>query len=123
MSEWMSDTPFAAASIPRTQKEGAGAVYFPACISRIMGRLPAEAKDKSLMEVTVEMARRAGVPVYIPSDVAGTCCGMPFSSKGFTRAHAIAANAAVERFWRWSEEGKLSVVIDTSCLLYTSRCV
>jgi len=121
MSEWMSDTPFAAASIPRTQKEGAGAVYFPACISRIMGRLPAEAKDKSLMEVTVEMARRAGVPVYIPSDVAGTCCGMPFSSKGFTRAHAIAANAAVERFWRWSEEGKLSVVVDTSPCTYSLK--
>jgi len=121
MSEWMSDTPFAAAGIPRTQKEGAGAVYFPACISRIMGRLPAEAKDKSLMEVTVAMARRAGVPVYIPSDVAGTCCGMPFSSKGFTRAHAIAANAAVERFWRWSEEGKLCVVIDTSPCTYSLK--
>jgi len=73
------------------KKEGARAIYFPSCISRIMGRLPTEPKDRSLMEVTVELARRAGVPVYIPSDVAGTCCGMPFSSKGFTRAHAIAA--------------------------------
>jgi D-lactate dehydrogenase len=119
----MPDTPFAAGRVPTTKKEGAQAVYFPACISRIMGRLPTEPKEKgqSLMEITVELARRAGVPVYIPSDVAGTCCGMPFSSKGFTRAHAIAANAAVERLWRWSEQGKLPVVIDTSPCTYTLK--
>src|ERR1022692_2562228 len=123
LGEWMPDTPFAAGRVPTTKKEGAQAVYFPACISRIMGRLPTEPKEKgqSLMEITVELARRAGVPVYIPSDVAGTCCGMPFSSKGFTRAHAIAANAAVERLWRWSEQGKLPVVIDTSPCTYTLK--
>lgn len=121
MSEWMSDTPFAAGGIPRTKKENARAVYFPACISRIMGRLPGEPRDMSLAEVTLELAQRAGVPVYIPSDVAGTCCGMPFSSKGFTRAHAIAANRAVERFWRWSDEGKLSIVIDTSPCAYSLK--
>ncbi len=121
MSEWMSDTPFAAGGIPRTKKENARAVYFPACISRIMGRMPGESRDMSLMEVTLELAQRAGVLVYIPSNVAGTCCGMPFSSKGFTRAHAIAANRAVERFWRWSDKGKLSIVIDTSPCAYSLK--
>ena len=114
ISEWMTDTPLAAGSVPITPIAGAKAVYFPACISRIMGRLPSEPKDRSLMEVTVELARRAGVPVYIPSDVSGTCCGMPFSSKGFTRAHGIAANRAIERFWRWTDQGSLPIVIDTS---------
>ena len=70
------------------------------------------------MEVTVELARRAGVPVFIPADVAGACCGTPFSSKGLSRAHAIAINAAVERCWRWSEQGNLPIVIDTSPCTY-----
>jgi D-lactate dehydrogenase len=118
VTEWTSDTPHAAGPVPRTQRAGAQAVYFPSCISRVMGRLPGEPKDRSLMEVTVELADRAGVPVYIPSDVAGTCCGTPFSSKGFSKAHAIAINAAVERCWRWSEEGKLAIVIDTSPCTY-----
>jgi D-lactate dehydrogenase len=118
MSEWMPDTPYPAGPIPKTQRAGAQAVYFPACISRVMGRLPGEPQDSSLMEVTVELARRAGVPVYIPDDVAGSCCGTPFSSKGLSRAHAIAINAAVERCWRWSEEGKLPIVIDTSPCTY-----
>ena len=121
LGEWMPDTPRAAASVPASHKEGAHAVYFPACISRIMGRLPSEPKDRSLLEVTLELARRAGVPLYIPPEVAGTCCGMPFSSKGFTRAYVIAANNAIERLWRWSGEGKLPIVIDTSPCTYTLK--
>jgi D-lactate dehydrogenase len=118
LREWMPDTPYAAGPVPKTQRAAAQAVYFPSCISRVMGRIPGEPKDSSLMEVTVDLARRAGVPVLIPDDVAGTCCGTPFSSKGFSRAHAIAINAAVERCWRWSEEGKLPIVIDTSPCTY-----
>ena len=117
-SEWMPDTPHPAGSIPKTQRARAAAVYFPSCISRVMGRLPGEPLDRSLMEVMVDLAGRANVPVYIPRDVAGTCCGTPFSSKGFTTAHAIAVNAAVEKFWKWSEHGKLPVVVDTSPCTY-----
>ena len=121
VSEWAPDTPYATGPVPRTRRSGAQAVYFAACISRVMGRLPGEPKGPSLMEVTVEVARRAGVPVFIPDDVAGTCCGTPFSSKGFSRAHSIAINAAVERCWRWSEEGQLPIVIDTSPCTYGFR--
>jgi D-lactate dehydrogenase len=118
LAEWMPDTPYAAGRVPKTQRAGAKAIYFPACISRVMGRLPGEPEDRSLMELTIELGRRAGVPLHIPRDVAGTCCGTPFSSKGFSAAHAITINAAVERFWKWSEQGSLPIVIDTSPCTY-----
>ena len=118
LAEWMPDTPHAAGPVPKTERAGARALYFPACISRVMGRLPGEPEDRSLMELTVELGRRAGVPLHIPRDVAGTCCGTPFSSKGFSSAHAITINAAVERFWKWSEQGRLPIVIDTSPCTY-----
>jgi D-lactate dehydrogenase len=121
VTEWMPDTPHAAGPVPRTQKAGATAVYFPSCISRVMGRLPNEPQDRSPMEVLVDLANRAASPVYIPPDVRGTCCGTPFSSKGFTAAHAIAVNRAVERFWRWSEQGRLPIVIDTSPCTYALK--
>ena len=121
MAEWMPDTPYAAGAVPKTPRVGARAVYFPSCISRTMGRIPSEPRDRSLMEVTVELARRAGVPVYIPSDVAGTCCGTPFSSKGLSKAHEMAINAAVERCWAWSDQGRLSIVVDTSPCTYGLR--
>src|SRR5271157_329951 len=45
MAEWMPDTPHAAGRVPTTARAGAQAVYFPSCISRVMGRLPGEPED------------------------------------------------------------------------------
>jgi D-lactate dehydrogenase len=119
--EWTADMPHAAGAIPRTSKVGAQAVYFPSCIARTMGRLPGEPHDRSPSEILVQLGRRAGVPLYIPPNVAGICCGTPFSSKGLTEAHKTAVNAAVERFWDWSEQGRLPIVIDTSPCTYGFR--
>jgi D-lactate dehydrogenase len=115
---WSADIPHAAGHLPATSSAGAAAVYFPSCISRVMGRLPGEPNDHALMDVVLELARRAGVGVYLPADVAGTCCGVPFSSKGFDDAHRVAANRTIERFWRWSEAGRLPVFLDTSPCSY-----
>jgi D-lactate dehydrogenase len=39
---------------------------------------------------------------------------MPYSSKGFEEAHAIAANRAIDRLFGWSDGGRLPVVVDAS---------
>ena len=123
--QWSPEMPKAAkAPLPVTSLEGAQAIYFPACISRMMGHLPGEPEDMSLVEALVRVAARAGVPVHIPLDVEGTCCGVPFSSKGFDLAHQFTVNRAIEKFWEWSQEGQLPVVMDTSPCTYgmvTSR--
>jgi D-lactate dehydrogenase len=97
---------------------GAAAVYFPACISRTMGHLPGEPTELSLAEAFVQVAQRAGAPLHIPEDVAGTCCGVPFSSKGYDQAHRFTVNRTIEQFWKWSGEGHLPVVVDTSPCTY-----
>jgi D-lactate dehydrogenase len=103
---------------PLTSRDGVVAVYFPACISRTMGALPGEPDDISLMEAFVMVAQRAGQAVFIPDDVEGTCCGVPFSSKGYAEAHAYSVNQAIERFFAWSGGGRLPVVVDTSPCTY-----
>jgi D-lactate dehydrogenase len=60
------------------------------------------------------VSARAGLPVWIPDDVAGSCCGLPWSSKGFAAAHRHKANEMIARLWRWSGEGELPVVIDAA---------
>jgi D-lactate dehydrogenase len=92
--------------LPSTLHEGAAAVYVPSCTNRIFGGSPVEA--------LVEVSRRAGLPVWIPPDVAGSCCGLPWSSKGFGDAHRHKANEMVERLWEWSGEGALPIVIDAA---------
>jgi len=123
--QWSPEMPKAAkAPLPATNLEGAQAIYFPACISRMMGHLPGESEELSLVEALVRVSARAGVPVHIPLDVEGTCCGVPFSSKGFDQAHKYTVNHAIEKFWEWSQEGRLSIVMDTSPCTYgvvTSR--
>ncbi|HSB36883.1 MAG TPA: FAD-binding and (Fe-S)-binding domain-containing protein, partial [Thermoanaerobaculia bacterium] len=116
---WSAEMPRAAkATIPRTVAAEAEAVYFPSCLSRTMGALPGEPSEMSPVEALVEVAARAGVPVFVPVDAAGTCCGVPFSSKGYRVAHAVAVNRAVERLFRWSDGGRLPVVVDTSPCTY-----
>jgi D-lactate dehydrogenase len=119
--EWMPDMPHPADAAPKTNRAGAQAVYFPSCISRTMGRLPGEPADRSLVQVMLDLGHRAGVPLDIPADVAGTCCGTPFSSKGLTEAHNVSVNSAIEKFWLWSEQGSLPIVVDTSPCTYGFR--
>src|SRR6476469_5898271 len=98
--------PPASAKLPLTLHEGAVAVYVPSCTNRIFGESPVEA--------LVEVSRRAGLPVWIPDEVPGTCCGLPWSSKGFGGAHRHKANEMVERLWEWSGEGSLPIVVDAA---------
>jgi D-lactate dehydrogenase len=94
------------AKLPATIHSGAAAVYVPSCTNRIFAGSPAGA--------LVEVSSRAGLPVWIPPDLEGSCCGLPWSSKGFTEAHRYKANEMVERLWKWSGEGALPIVIDAA---------
>ena len=108
--------PSAEAKLPATSIDSAAAVYMPACINRMFGRSKADDGDLSLPEALTAVSARAGKPVWIPDDVSGTCCSVPWSSKGYRDAHAFKANQTVERLWRWTGGGTLPVVIDaTSC--------
>jgi len=112
--EWGEDMPPAASpKLPRTTSHGAHAVYMPACINRMFGRSQDD-PGMSLPEAMVEVSTRAGKPVWIPQDVAGTCCSVPWSSKGFKDAHSFKSNQTVERIWRWTGGGALPLVIDAS---------
>jgi D-lactate dehydrogenase len=106
----------APARLPETKREGAAAVYLPACINRIFGasRGNGSAAMVGLPEALVSVSARAGLPVWIPPDVAGHCCGTPWSSKGYLDGHEWMANHLVGGMWRWSGEGSLPIVIDAS---------
>jgi D-lactate dehydrogenase len=116
---WSSGMPHATkGGIPTTDRSAAKSVYYPSCISRVMGHLPGESREMSLMQATVAVAQRAGVPIWIPEDVAGTCCGTPYSSKGFEEANNVMLNRIIGNLWIWSAEGSLPILVDTSPCAY-----
>jgi D-lactate dehydrogenase len=95
-------------------REGAAAVYLPACINRIFG----SQRELGLAEALVTVSARAGQPVWIPADVAGHCCSTPWSSKGYRAGAEFMAAKTFDALWEWSDEGKLPIVTDaSSCAL------
>src|SRR5690606_8701451 len=82
-------------------------VYFPTCISRVMGA-SVDGK-KSIIESFRAMSEKAGVNFIVPDALPSMCCGQPFSSKGFTKAFAFMANQTVEQLWQSIGEGRLPV--------------
>jgi D-lactate dehydrogenase len=114
---WSPGLPRAAdAKLPQTQRAGAAAVYVPACINRIFG-VSRKADQLGLPAALVALSERAGKPVWIPEDVAGTCCATPWSSKGYADGAAAMTEHMATALKRWSGDGELPVVIDaTSCV-------
>ena len=119
--EWTRGMPRAATGrTGRTGETGetgggdAEIVYWASCTLRIFG--PAEnGGEASAPEALLRLARRAGIGVRVP-DAAGTCCGVPWSSKGLPEGQAVALDLTVARLWEWSDEGRLPVVVEgASC--------
>jgi len=105
----------------KTKPNDAQVIYFPSCISRAMGVPPLDADALSLTDVFVMLCQRANIKVHIPEDSHGSCCGMPFSSKGYTDAYREMLQKTLERMWAWSQSGRLPVVIDSSSCAYSLR--
>jgi D-lactate dehydrogenase len=113
--QWSSSIPAPAPSkLPGTTRQGAAAVYLPACINRIFGQPRGAEAGPTLPAALVAVSERAGLPVWIPRDVAGHCCGVPWSSKGFSQGHAQMAAKTGAALARWSDHGRLPIVIDAS---------
>lgn len=104
--------------LPHTQAQGATYIYVPSCITRTLGYAE---QERPLPQVVVEVAARAGIQVHLPEDCPGSCCGLPFGSKGYPQAAQHLLHDLIDRMWRWSKAGTLPLVMDTSPCTYQLR--
>ena len=96
-------------------------VYFSTCITRMMGSDSIDQQDG--VTVLTELCKRAQLPLYIPNQTGGTCCGQLFSSKGFYPAYQEKVNQTIEDCWKWSKDGLIPIVLDvTSCTQSIRQC-
>jgi D-lactate dehydrogenase len=98
-------------------------IYFPSCISRQLGFAPSPliTNHLSLDDALITVAERANIMFWIPPDVTGTCCGMPFASKGYSAAYKATLHNTLLKFWDWSAGGKYPIVSDTTSCTHTLR--
>src|SRR5439155_1955219 len=105
----------AAAEPPRVEAEGSPrrVVYFPSCLTRILGPLPGEAAVP-LARAILDVLQAGGFAVVLPPAIGSLCCGMPFASKAFSEAPREASARAAEALWTASRQGADPVVTDAS---------
>ena len=133
LPKWNEHIPHKYSKVPRLWShqrpeslDSAQFIYFPSCISRQLGNPKRDlqlsnVEYRSLPETLVTVAQRANINLKIPESVSGTCCGMPFHSKGYTKAYEYSLHNAILNFWEWSEGGKYPIVIDTTSCAQTLR--
>ena len=100
--------------VPPREAAGSGVVvYFPSCLTRVVGPLPGE-NGTPPAQAMQEVLRWAGLSVRVPERASGLCCGMAFASKGYEAAARRAARRTAEALWRATSGGRLPVVTDAS---------
>jgi len=115
--------PAAAARLPLPAAPTNGvrrAVYFPSCLTRVLGRLPGES-GSAPAEATLSVLQQAGFAVRYPAGLEGLCCGMPFASKGYKEAGRDATGRTLEALWQASDGGSHPVLTDASPCAGTLR--
>ena len=110
------ELPAAAPALPAPQTHTDGSrrvVYFPSCLTRILGPHPGESATP-MGRAMLDVLEAQGFAVVHPERIGSLCCGMPFASKYFTEAAHDAAARSAEALWSASREGADPVVTDAS---------
>lgn len=89
----------------------AQAVFFGACIGTMFG---AESAGAGSREALRALLHRADIPVVIPDENGGLCCGTPWKSKGHLDGYRLMSDRVLETLWEASRHGTLPVVCDAS---------
>lgn len=92
-------------------------IYFPTCINRMMGG--AKDNKKSVPQTFMSVSAKVGIEIVVPDDISSTCCGQLFSSKGYHDAYVYTSNETIRKLWKWTEGGRLPIVLDVSSCTHT----
>ena len=98
-------------AINQDTANGPSVVYFPTCISRVMG---GATDKKNIPNTFLSVSQKSGIQVIIPEGIGALCCGQLFSSKGYNLAYADKCNETIDSLWVATNEGMLPIILDVS---------
>ena len=107
-------------SFPAVLSDAPMAVYFPSCITRSMGGPSYGYRETNDLPTTMlSVLHKAGYTVVIPEEKERLCCGMAFSSKGFTVQARKKEDELNKALLKASRNGAIPIICDMSpCLLH-----
>lgn len=131
--QWHEDFPKGAKRIPKAlilnkrnykdqdENKKPKVVYMPSCITRSIGKGKKTIEAKELTELTHRLLEKAGYEVIYPKNLKHLCCGMAFTSKGYTQAGMKLSNQLQNALNEASENGRYPILCDNSPCLYTMK--
>jgi D-lactate dehydrogenase len=78
-------------------------------------------KEEQLTDVMLKLLQKGGFETIFPENLSNLCCGMAFSSKGYTEAGDKKSKELEMALWKASENGKYPILCDMSPCLFTMR--
>ncbi|WP_413542966.1 FAD-binding and (Fe-S)-binding domain-containing protein [Citricoccus nitrophenolicus] len=96
------------------------AVYFPACVSAMFGPAGSGRPDggtpagAGVQDSFLQLARKAGVQLLVPTGIDGLCCGTPWSSKGMAAGQDTMRSRTAAALRAATKGGELPIVCDAS---------
>lgn len=96
-------------------------VYFPTCIVRAMGPAKSDPDQRELYEATLSVLEKAGYSVIFPKNLDDLCCGMSFSSKGFTEQAGQQFKLLEKALRDASNNGTIPILIENGSCTYTIK--
>ncbi len=107
--------------LPVDQANPLKVVYFPSCINRAMGVSDDYAEKIPLTDKIPALLHKAGYEVIFPENLKQLCCGMAYSSKGYTAQGKEKSDELEQALREASENGKYPILCDMSPCLYTMK--
>jgi len=93
-------------------------VLLPSCMGTIFGGA------HGVSAAFLSVCERAGINTRVPDDVAGLCCGTPWSSKGLVDGGELMEERLRIAVTRWAGPADLTVIVDAStCTSAVQRVV
>lgn len=96
-------------------------VYFSTCINRTMGVSATQEETESVQNATQRILKKAKCNIIYPPAQESLCCGMAFSSQGYTDAAAVATEKLKKSLLAASNQGEYPILCDMSPCLYTLK--
>jgi D-lactate dehydrogenase len=122
---WNPYMPSGAGKISKTEATVPGntlkVVYFPSCINRSMGVSKDHKDEMQVTEKMILLLKKAGYEPLFPENLDNLCCGMAFSSKGYTKAGGKKSAELEAALLKASHKGVYPVLCDMSPCLFTMK--
>jgi D-lactate dehydrogenase len=119
---WTEGMPTRGKALPTRKTNGdMKAVYFPACLNRMMGTSAKHDDQRSLPETIVSLFEKANIEIILGEKTKGLCCGQPWESYG----HDDAADRKSDELSVWllkaSNNGEYPILVATTACLERMR--